>query len=178
MVNQILKDKDFKFGLEQEDLVLNKIRKYFKDDKIKKNPNDKAFIDYYRKRKNGDLKYKIEVKSRNKPYYMNYEDCRAYSLKSGYELRSIIFGNNKMEEYREVLEKYPKCKCYILFNMYDKTFEKQNIFYYKITLDKINNKFGQEWIKEPNVWNKIRNDPTKNSNIGIKTEFLKPLDQI
>ena len=175
MINQLLKNKDLQFGLQQEHEVLSKIRKHFKDDTIQKNPDEYGFLDFYSMRKDGTMKYKIELKSRKPPYYMDVETHRAYSKKTGYELRTIIFGNNKMDEYRYILTKNPKCHCYILFNMYDKTFKKQNLFYYRITLNKINNKFNIEWIKEPNVWNKVRNDTEKNTNVGIKTEYIKPL---
>lgn len=181
MVNHELKKADFKFGLSQENVVLTKIRKYFKDENIKKNPDTYAPIDFMSFRKDGTLKYKIEVKSRKQPYFMDYNTLKAQKLYSNgntYELRSLIFGNNKMEEYEKILLKNPKCKCYVLFNMYDKTFKKQNIFYYRITLDRIRNKENEEWIKEPNVWNKARDDPEKNTNIGIYTKFLKPLDKL
>lgn len=176
-----MKKADFKFGLGQENKVLSIIKKVFKDDSIMKHPDSYAPIDFISYRKDKTLKYKIEVKSRKQPYFMDYDSLKAMKLYPNgntYELRTLIFGDNKMKEYREILTKNPKCKCFVLFNMYDKTFKKQNIFYYKITLDRIDNKFNEEWIKESNVWNKARDDPEKNTNIGIYTKYLKPLDKL
>ena len=178
MVNQKQKELDFKFGLSQENSVLKKIRKIFNDDNIIKNPNNFSPIDFYSKNKDGTLKYKIEVKRRKKPYYFCYSNMKAYQKRKyiDYELNTLVFGFNKMLEYKKVLLKNSNCKCYILFNMFNQEFNEQKLYYYEITLDKILFFENVEWIKEPNIWNKARDDPKKKSNIGVFTKYLKPLD--
>ena len=157
-INKTQKQRDIKFGLSQEKLLIYYIKDKF-NIIVHDRDNKYALIDFYSY--NG---LEIELKSRSNRYYWGqYKDWSV--------------GYNKLKYgYKLLCEK--KCKKVLfVFNLFtDKTKTKRDYYVYELTKERFEEKYDFKktfFLKEGG--NYYRNDKT--DILGqIKQEYLKPID--
>ena len=164
---------DYKFGKQQEPLVLSKIKENLKINNIYSRGKQMAIFDYYIGEEGKEdiedtSEYDLEVKSRKGGYYWG-------------KYNSWIFGENKFNFVIKRIREGKVKRGFVLFNMKRNKDSKEDdrvIKYWEI-------KDNEEWCKKGikkisnDIWNKARNDPQPNSNnIEVWAKECKDISEL